>query len=309
MTESAARRTLVAVMGPTASGKTALSVGLARAMGGALINADSRQAVAELSVGVCKPEPAELLDVSCVGLDWSRLGQGFTARAFVELARAAMEGIWAHGQTPILVGGSGLYLRSLLEGFDFGDGPIRQGIAGSGRATGVDPQAVLAELERLSPSRAQTVDRHNPRRVMRALELERAGLRPSRRQQAWTAVRIGLDIPRPVLRDRIELRAQRILGPELLEEVRCLLAQGFSYATVAESAIGYREALELLHGELTRDAALKSLIRRTWRYAKAQMTWLRREPNLIWIDASAKGADMLAEALEVVRHQTKEESP
>ena len=307
MTESAAGRTVVAVMGPTASGKTALAVSLAPVISGSLINADSRQAIAELSAGVCKPSPTELRGVSCVGLDWSRLGEGFTAREFVERARAAMASLWADGVTPILVGGSGLYLRSLLEGFDFGGAPM-DGRPNQGRLVQrVDREAALAELERLSPSHARTIDRQNPRRVLRALELERAGLQPAQREQAWEALRIGLSVPGPILRQRIERRARRILDPGILDEVRGLLAQGFSPATISGCAIGYREALALLDGRLTREGALESLIRRTWRYARAQMTWLRREPNLIWIDGTADPDHILAASVALVRRQAKEE--
>jgi tRNA dimethylallyltransferase len=291
-------RLTLAVMGPTAAGKTRLAVELARAVRGELINADSRQAIAELTVGVCKPGPAELAGVSCHGLNWRHLGDRFTVADFVQLAARQMDDCRSRGLVPILVGGSGLYIRALLEGFDFGS----TGDTGPSGATlpAPDLENALAELRSLAPQRYLEVDRRNPRRVERALALARRGAVASRQAPAWEAVRIGCAVASEALRERIWRRSAQLVGPELEQEVGSLLSSGFPPSLIAGSAIGYAEALAWMAGELTREAAVERLAQRTWRYARRQMTWLRKEPDLLWIDAGAEPDEMLEAALRVI---------
>ncbi len=296
---------VVAVMGPTASGKTGLAVAMARALGAELINADSRQAISELAVGVCKPSPSELGEVVCHGLDWRRLGDRFTVANFVQLAAAQVRDIWARGRLPILVGGTGLYIRALLEGFDFGgDALVAEAPA---PVDPVDAAQALAEIRRVAPARYLQLDQRNPRRVGRALELARRGRVPARRPGDWTAVRIGCEVGAADLRHRILLRSERILGPELRQEVEDLLQSGHGRSEIAGAAIGYAEVLGWMSGELTREEALREVIRRTWRYARAQMTWLRREPDLVWIDADAEHEALVGRALALVGQRFGEE--
>ncbi|MGB9483220.1 MAG: isopentenyl transferase family protein, partial [Candidatus Dormiibacterota bacterium] len=169
---------VLAIQGPTTSGKTLLAVALAQELEGELVNADSRQAIAELSIGVCKPTPAELQGVVCHGLDWSQLGRPFSAAKYRTLATAAIEEIAARGHTAIVVGGTGLYVRALLGGYDFGRVPPEDART---ERLGPDDDQLLAvatqDLASLDPARAQQVDLGNPRRVIRAAELARAGSR------------------------------------------------------------------------------------------------------------------------------------
>jgi tRNA dimethylallyltransferase len=303
----ATQRRLVAVVGATCSGKTRLAVSLAKALQGELVNADSRQALAEVSVGVCKPTALELRGVPCHGLDWRHLGEPFTVADFVTRARVCLADLWGRSRLPILVGGSGLYVRALLEGFDFGGvGPaseVGSTIAGGGDSS---PSMEVEALLALDPGMAARVDLRNPRRVKRALEIARAGAKPSRAEQGWAAVRIGCLIDSEVLRARIRSRSELIVGPVLQGELEALLALGYKPSTIASSAIGYAEALAWSQAQCTRDEAVERLVARTWKYARTQLTWLRTEPNVVWIDASSDTKGMVAacrSALESRWHQ------
>ena len=291
---------VVAIMGPTASGKTSLAVALARRLGGELVNADSRQAIAELAIGVCKPTAEQLQGVTCHGLDWSHVGQPFSVAEYVQLAGAAVESIAARGHLPLVVGGTGLYVRSLLQGFDFGgvppdpEGAKLPGLADSG---GQESVASGADLASLDPERAETIDLHNPRRVRRALELARQGAWPGQRSPGWRSQRLACRVDPARLRTRIEARSERLIGEGLVAEVERLLRQGFSAAVLSHCAIGYAEVLDWLGGSCQRDEAVERVILRTRHYAKAQMTWLRSEPDLLWVDAGASPDELVSQCL------------
>ncbi|MGC8474028.1 MAG: tRNA (adenosine(37)-N6)-dimethylallyltransferase [Candidatus Dormibacteria bacterium] len=273
-------------MGPTASGKTALAVQLALAFGGELVNADSRQAIAGVRVGVCKPTPAELLGVRCHGLDWRQIGEPYSAAEFAVRARKVLDEIWSRGKLPIVVGGTGLYVRGLLGGFDFGELP-------SSPATRSGSPEVLA---RLAPERAAGVDLRNPRRVARAVELARAGRQPGAQTPQWAAMRLAIQIERGELRTRIEARAQGLVGEPLAEEITRLRAQGVADEVISGVAIGYREGLAWVDGHLSGVQAARAISGRTWRYARSQLTWLRSEPDLTWV-RSTKDAKQLVSLL------------
>jgi tRNA dimethylallyltransferase len=295
---------VLAVMGPTASGKTRLAVALAAEMDGELVNADSRQSLVELAVGVCKPTSVELQGIPCHGLGWSQLGVPFSAAHFRELAGDAMTEIWARGRMPVVVGGTGLYIRALLSGFDFGGvGPevARQHAMGSRGNEGAMAITATRSLSQLDPERAQKVDLRNPRRVIRAAELARAGVRAGRVHPGWVAQKLACRVGPAELRQRIAIRSDQLMAEPLTIEVERLLQQGFSPSLLARSAIGYAEAVDWLAGRCTRSQAVERLISRTWRYARAQMTWLRGEPDLTWVDAEASPEEMVRRCLAVVR--------
>ncbi|HUY08829.1 MAG TPA: tRNA (adenosine(37)-N6)-dimethylallyltransferase MiaA [Candidatus Dormibacteraeota bacterium] len=294
---------VVAVMGPTASGKTWSAVALARALDGELVNADSRQAIAELSVGVCKPTSEDLQGVPCHGLDWGHLGRRFTVVDYVPMARTAVEAIAGRGRVAVVVGGTGLYLRSLLQGFDFGGLRPGPGCAVMATpATSDDDLSAhpLAELRDLDPERASTVDAKNPRRVARALELARRGARPGQLSPGWRSRKLALRVDAGRLRARIEARSERLVGDGLALEVESLLRHGYSAPVLAGCAIGYAEVLDWLSGRCQRVEAVERVVLRTWRYARAQMTWLRSEVDLVWIDADASPDEVLGQCLAAV---------
>jgi len=294
---------VVAIQGPTTSGKTRLAVALAHELEGELVNADSRQAIAELSIGVCKPTPAELQGVVCHGLDWSHLGHQFSAAQYLSLATGAIKEISARGHPAIVVGGTGLYVRALLGGYDFGrttpeEARMRRPIPADNQ-----PQLVAVatqDLARLDPERAQQVDLGNPRRVIRAAELARAGTRAYQSPPSWSIRKLGCHVSAKELRERIQVRSDRLLGQPLREEVESLVSKGFSAELLARSAIGYSEVVDWALGHCPRQEALERVVARTWRYAKAQMTWLRSEPDLVWVDANASLDEMVSQGLAVL---------
>lgn len=297
------RPRVVAILGPTASGKTQLAVCLAKELGGELVNADSRQGIRELTIGVCQPTAAELQGVTCHGLDWSHLGDPFSAAEYRVKATAAVEAIASRKRPAIVVGGTGFYIRSLLGGFDFG------GVAPEARRTDSasgpdDPPslaaAAAAELERLDPERAREVDQSNPRRVIRAVELARAGARASQLPPEWSVVKLGCHVGTGLLRDRIEARSERLVADPFREEVESLLSRGFSAELLARTAIGYSEVIDWAQGRCTRGEAVGRVIARTWRYAKAQWTWLRTEPDLQWVDAAVSPAEVTSQCLTAI---------
>ena len=291
-------------MGPTASGKTRLAVALAREMDGELVNADSRQSLVELAVGVCKPTSVELQGIPCHGLGWSQLGVAFSVARFRDLAGDAMTEIWTRGRTPVVVGGTGLYIRALMSGFDFGGvapDAARQRTIGSRASESAMAVSATRALTQLDPERARNVELRNPRRVMRAAELARAGVRAGRVQPGWATQKLACRVGPTELRQRIAIRSDHLMAEPLTAEVEGLLQQGFSPSLLARSAIGYAEAVDWLAGRCTRQQAVERLISRTWRYARAQMTWLRSEPDLTWVDAEASPEELVSRCLAVVR--------
>jgi len=297
---------VLAVMGPTASGKTRLAVALARKMRGELINADSRQSISELAIGVCKPTPAELQGIPCHGLGWSQLGVPFSAAAFRARARDLMAEIWDRGSIPLVVGGTGLYIRALLGGFDFGGvvpDPERKLPNASREREAAMALSAARSLAELDPEAASSVDLHNPRRVVRAAELARAGVRAGQVSPSWVAQKFACRVSPAQLRERIALRSDQLMAEPLAREVEALVRRGISPALLARSAIGYAEAVDWLAGRCTRQQAVERVISRTWRYARAQMTWLRSEPGLTWVDAEASPEEMVSRCLAALREQ------
>lgn len=278
------RRAVVAIMGPTASGKTALAVELALALGGELVNADSRQAIAGVEVAVCKPTEEELMGVPCHGLDWRRIGEPYSAAVFAHRAQEVMEAIWSRGKVPLVVGGTGLYIRGLLSGFDFGRLP----------ASAAMRSGSSAALSELAPQVAAAVDLRNPRRVARALELARAGRRPVAVRPRWDAVRLAVQIEREDLRARIDARSRRLVDRPLAEEISRLRRQGLSDEVISGIAIGYREGLDWVDGRLSGVEAVHAISARTWRYARSQLTWLRSEPELTWVPSAAAAKELVS---------------
>lgn len=293
-------------MGPTASGKTELAVALARVLPGEMINADSRQAIAELAFGVGKPTPTDLQGITCHGLSWAHLGQPFSVADYLALAHPSVESILARGGTPLLVGGTGLYVRALLAGYDFG------GVAPGARARwsdlsgGPDRDSELAiaaarTLQQIDPQRAARLDLRNPRRVARAAELARAHAWAGQARPGWLVRKLGCRVGPAQLRQRIESRADRMVAEPFALEVAGLLSQGFEPDLLARCAIGYAEVVDWLAGRCPRQEAVERVASRTWRYARTQMTWLRSESGLVWVDAGACLQQLVSQCLALVQ--------
>jgi tRNA dimethylallyltransferase len=288
---AAASQRLLAVVGPTATGKTALGVSLAEQLGAAeLLNADSRQVLRGLRVGTNAPSAQDLRGVPCHLLELVDPGRPFSVADWLAAARTCLDELAARAVLPIVVGGTGLYVRALLDGFDLsGDAPDPERRARL-NATAATPEGVArlaAELQRRDPQGAAVIDLRNPRRVVRALELVAAhgSVSAGRRRQAQPvkATLIGLDAEPALHRRWIEERARGMLRSGLVAETEAALRRGVPRAGLEASGIGYAEALAILEGRMGEKEAVAEIARRTRRYARAQRTWFRADSRVQWL--------------------------
>jgi len=295
---------LIVICGPTATGKTGLSLGLAERLSRAeIISADSRQVYRGMDIGTAKVSAADRARIAHHGLDLVGPDERFSAADFRRHALAALAGIASRGGTALLVGGSGLYIRAVARDLPLeeeGSDPAARRHY-EGRLAGEGLHVLVAELRSRAPVTAARVDSANPRRVVRALErVELVGDRPPSPPRGYPAASawIGLDTDPPTNDRWIAGRAAWQLEHGLLEETAALRARHDTGAP-AFSAIGYAEALAVLDGRLSRVAALAAMVRRTRQLARRQRTWFRAEPGVEWLDPAA--TDPLPAALQRVR--------
>lgn len=279
----------LAIVGPTASGKSALALGLARAMGDVeLVSADAMQVYRGMDVGTAKPTLTERAEVAHHLIDVADPSEDFSLARFVELARSAIVDIEARHRRAVIVGGTGLYVRGLVDQLDVpGQWPdVRAELERQ-----PDTSALHARLATLDPLAASRMAPANRRRVVRALEVTIGAGRPFSSfgpgLDAYPSVptaQIGLDVPTEVLDVRIEDRVQAMLAGGLLAEVRALTAGPTSLSRTAGQALGYRELLAHLQGDLTYDEAVGAIVQRTRQFARRQVRWFRRDPRVRWLD-------------------------
>ena len=287
-------RKLIAIVGPTATGKTALAVALARAIGGEIVGADSRQVYRRMDIGTAKPTPEERALVPHHLLDVVDLDEPFSLAQYLELATEALEDIWARGRQPLLVGGSGQYVWALLEGWTVPRLPPQRELRRplEERAKRDGGEALHRELARVDAQAAAGIDPRNVRRVIRALEVFQATGRPisfwqEKAPPGWDALILGLTCTRDELYRRIDARVDAMMEAGLVDEVRGLLAMGYSPALPSMSGIGYREVCQHLAGELDLPTTVARIKAATHRLARQQATWFRRDdPRIRWIDVS-----------------------
>lgn len=269
-----------------------MAVALAERLGPAeIVNADSRQVLRRLHVATCAPGPDELRGVACHLLDLTDPGTPFSVADWLAAARPVLADLDRRGVRAILCGGTGLYVRALLDGYLLPGAPPpaeRRAERTSRAQSAPGREALAAELLARDPAAGDSVDLRNPRRVIRALELLDAHPGPlaalRRRGPGREALRIGLDMAPELHRKVVESRSRRLLAaPALAAEIDAALAAGVSADVIAASGIGYREALELRAGRLDLDAAVAELTRRTIAYAKAQRTFFRGDPAVRWV--------------------------
>jgi tRNA dimethylallyltransferase len=298
-------RKLIAVVGPTATGKTALGIRLARAIDGEIMGADSRQVYRHMDIGTAKPTPEERALTPHHLLDVVDPDEPFSLAQYLELATAALEDIWARGRQPLLVGGSGQYVWALLEGWTVPRLPPQPELrrALEGRAAREGAEALHRELAQVDPRAAAGIDPRNVRRAIRALEVYEATGRPisfwqEKTPPSWDALILGLTCPRDQLYRRIDARVDDMMEAGLVDEVRGLLAMGYSRELPSMSGIGYREVGQHLVGELDLATAVERIKTATHRLARQQATWFRRDdPRIRWIDVSLSDPFQKAERL------------
>jgi tRNA dimethylallyltransferase len=299
---------VVALVGPTAAGKSDLAVELALSLGGEVVSADSMQIYRGMDIGTAKQPVAERRGVVHHVLDLLDVGEPATVAEFQGWAREAVSDCRGRGVVPIVVGGSALYLRAVLDEFEFPgtDAVVRARLESELEAVG---SARLHErLRVVDPAAADVILPGNGRRIVRALEVTELTGQPFRATLPrhvyafHPVVQVGIDVPRDALDHRIAARVDRMWADGLVNEVRRLERAGLREGRTASRALGYRQVLDMLDGRIDEATARTETVRLTRRFARRQLTWFRRDPRIEWLPYDAQ--DLSTRALHVVRSVT-----
>jgi tRNA dimethylallyltransferase len=295
-------RPVVAVVGPTAAGKSELSLSLAHALDGEVVNADSMQLYRGMDIGTAKLSGAEQAGVPHHLLDIWPVTQTASVSEYQALARQTIDDIRARGRTPIVVGGSGLYVRAAIDKLQFPgtDPALRASI--EDELARVGSAALHAKLATVDPAAAAAILPGNGRRIVRALEVIELSGQPFSAtlpdyEAVYPAVQLGVEIPRPVLDQRIADRVDRMWRRGLVAEVRRLEAVGLRAGRTASRALGYAQVLRFLAGDWSEEEAATHTVLATRRFVRRQESWFRRDPRVVWLPA---GADLAERSLAVV---------
>ncbi len=297
---------LVVICGATATGKTAAAAALAAQLGGEIVAADSRTVYRGMDIGTAKPPPGLRAAVPHHLLDVAEPTEVFTVAQYQRLATSAITDILRRGRLPLLVGGTGLYIRAVVDGLRIPrvppDWAFRRQAEAQERAA---PGVLYARLQRVDPLAAQRVHPRNLRRIIRALEVIAATGRPISEQQEaqpgpWRVFIAGLWMPRPLLYRRIDRRVDEQLAQGLVREVEGLLARGVPPEAPAMQGLGYKEIVPYLRGETTLAEAVAALKRNTRRFARRQESWFRRDPRIRWIEAGEAAPEAVAATIRAM---------
>ncbi|MFE7840416.1 tRNA (adenosine(37)-N6)-dimethylallyltransferase MiaA [Streptomyces sp. NPDC057474] len=279
---------VIAVVGPTAAGKSDLGVFLAQRLGGEVVNADSMQLYRGMDIGTAKLTPRERDGVPHHLLDIWEVTAAASVAEYQRLARARIDALLAEGRWPILVGGSGLYVRGAVDNLEFPgtDPEVRARLEEELTLRGSG--ALHARLAAADPEAAHAILPSNGRRIVRALEVIEITGKPFTanlpgHDSVYDTVQIGVDVARPELDERITRRVDRMWDAGLVEEVRSLAAQGLREGRTASRALGYQQVLAALAGQCTMDEARAETVRATKRFARRQDSWFRRDPRVHWL--------------------------
>lgn len=293
---------LVVISGPTASGKTELALKLAKKYRGEIIGADSRQIYKNLSIGTAKPRGTWRGGTYLVGgvpyhlVDIIEPKEPFSAAAYKQLALAKIKEVTARGRAPFLVGGTGLYISAVVNNLEWPAVPPSSQLRLSLE------KKTLAELGRqlkaLDPVTYKKIDLKNKRRLIRAVEICLKSGRPFSSQQEkgpplFAVLQIGLAAPRPVLYNKIEKRVEAMIESGLVEEVKALLAAGYSSNLPAFSGLGYREIISFLQGRIDLAEAVSRIKSHTNAYARRQLTWFRKDPRIRWVEGADEAESLI----------------
>jgi tRNA dimethylallyltransferase len=307
------------IVGPTAVGKTEISLAIAREIGAEIISADSMQVYRGMDIGTAKPTPDERARVPHHLIDVADPTEEFSAGRYVQLADEAIKGITGRGKVPLVVGGTGMYIRALTEGLFEGpvaDFVLREELMGAERK---EPGALYDMLKKADPQAAGKIHPSDIRRAIRALEVfQKSGKPISERQSQWGATGsdrgagrggrynckiTGLTMPRPELYGRIDARVDKMFEIGLLDEVKTLRDKGCTRDLPSMHALGYKQLMAHLDGELTLGEAVHLIKRDTRHYAKRQYTWFNGQEDVQWIDISdknlASSVDAVKKALDI----------
>lgn len=304
---------IICIAGPTASGKTALAVELAKELNGEVVSCDSMQVYKRMDIGTAKPTAEEMQGIPHHMLDVAQAWEDFSVSRYCNQAAPIVDDIIAQGKTAIIAGGTGLYMDSLIRGNSFAPFPstgVREALEARAEAEGIQP--LLEELAQVDPESAERLHPSDRKRIIRALEVYReTGITitehnrrtrevPPKYRPVW----LGLDFSdRAALYRRIDRRVERMLEAGLLDEIRSLLESGIPETCTAMQAIGYKEFLPVLRGERGLCDAAAEVCQSSRRYAKRQLTWFRRNPNMHWIAREENGApdEIIRQARQILQ--------
>lgn len=295
---------VVAVVGPTAAGKSDLGIALAKELDGEVVNADSMQLYQGMDIGTAKLTEAEQQGVPHHLLDVWRVAETANVAAYQRMAREVITDLHARGRIPVLVGGSGLYVRAALDDLDFPgtDPDLRERLEAQLSAEG--PASLHERLKRADPDAAEAILPSNGRRLVRALEVVELTGRPFAAtlpgyRSVYSAVQLGLRVPRDELDRRIELRVDAMWRAGFVDEVRTLERQGLRDGVTASRALGYAQVLRQLSGEWSEQQARDETVRGTRKFARRQEAWFRRDPRVEWL--GYRREDLVQAALAAVK--------
>lgn len=308
------KRPLIVLTGPTAVGKTQLSLRLAKAVNGEIISADSMQVYRYMDIGTAKISENERQGVPHFLIDCLSPNEPFSVAVFQQMAKAAMEDIYHRGHIPILVGGTGFYIQSVLYDIDFTseqeDSTYRQQLermAEDGKAG-----ELYEQLQKVDPESAQCIHANNIKRVIRALEYYHFHQRPisnhnreqKQRESEFQSAYFVLNRERSELYNRIDKRVDQMFNEGLENEVRNLISAGYDQCSVAMQGLGYKQLLMYFRGEISKEEAISRIKQETRHFAKRQLTWFRREKEPIWFDlTSSSENDILSRMLEILKQK------
>ena len=288
------KKPLIILTGPTAVGKTSASIGLAKSLGCEIISADSMQVYKYMDIGSAKIMPDEMQGVPHYLVDELLPGDEFSVVRFQQMAKAAMEKIYANGHIPLVVGGTGFYIQALLYDIDFEKGEentdYREELEAYAKDHGA--QALHDRLREVDPKSADAIHANNVKRVIRALEYYRQTGKPisqhneeqRQKESPYNLAYFVLNDERTHLYERIDARIDQMLADGLIDEVKTLKEMGYHKGMVSMQGLGYKEILAYLEGEYPLEEAVRILKRDTRHFAKRQLTWFRREKEVIWLN-------------------------
>lgn len=282
---------VIVIVGPTASGKTAVSIELAKKINGEIISADSMQIYKYMNIGTAKPTADEMQGVKHYMLDIVEPDETYNVAKYKKMAENAIEEILAKGKTPIIVGGTGLYINTLVNGIEFleieGDTQYRDSLIKKGYEEGA--KVLHDELKKVDPESAEVIDANNIRRVARALEIYKVTGKTktqldieSRKEVKYDYIMFGLEWPREELYSRIDQRVDIMVKSGLIEEVKWLI-ENYKVSSTAMQGLDYKEVVEYLNGDISYEEMVEKLKIETRHYAKRQLTWFRKDTRIKWV--------------------------